>query len=55
MAPQQPKNEMIKIMDPRTITAMGMMVGSCSGYKSLMSSILNNGIAPTTINAIPAI
>jgi hypothetical protein len=40
--------------EPRQTTIIGTMAGSFSGKASLMSSSLNNGMAPTTISAIPA-
>jgi hypothetical protein len=54
IAPQQPKNEIVKMIDPRTTVMTGMVAGLFSGKTSRMSSILKRGIAPTTIRATPA-
>lgn len=54
MAPQHPKKLITKITDPRTTILMGIAAGEFSGKTSRMLSSLNNGIAPTTISAIPA-
>jgi hypothetical protein len=54
IAPQQPKNEIVKMIDPSTIVIIGMVAGLLSGKTSLMSSILKRGMDPTTIKANPA-
>ena len=54
IAPQQPKNEIVNTIVPSTMTIIGTTSGLLFGKTSFMSSSLNNGIAPLTINAIPA-
>lgn len=55
IAPQHPKNEMVKMIEPSTRTQIGKIAGLFSGKADLMSSSLKSGMAPTTIKAIPAI
>jgi hypothetical protein len=54
IAPQHPKNEIVKITEPRHTTKIGTIAGLFSGKASLISPSLNNGIAPTTISDKPA-
>jgi hypothetical protein len=54
MAPQHPKKEMMNIIEPRTMIAIGTIAGLFSGKTASISPSLKSGMAPAVINAMPA-
>lgn len=55
IAPQHPKKDMKKMIEPNTMMAIGIIVGLFSGKTASISPSLNSGMAPAVIKAIPAI
>lgn len=53
ISPMKPKNEINKILEPRTIPKIGRITGLFSGFAALTKLMSDNGITLTMINDNP--